>query len=129
MVKSLKIDIDSQNVSIIELNSEYYCLNDERKILLLNKKNLDIAKTISLDSNNLGFLKISENLISIFVNDYESLKLFSNNYTISNNGIKWNLSQTKSLINKTFNSFCYDNNYILFMNKDGCTLFEIKAKK
>ena len=129
LIKSLNIDIDSKNVSIIELNREFYCLNDKRKILLLNKKNLDIAKTISLVSNNLGFLKISENLISIFVFDNDSYKLFSNNYTISLNGIKWNLSQTKNLSNKKFYSCCNDNNYILFINDKGCSLFDIKAKK
>ena len=129
LVKNLRIDIDSKNVSIIELNNEYYCLNDKRKILLLNKKNLDIAKTISLVSNNLGLLKISENLISIFEYNYESYKLLSNNCTISLNGIKWNLSQTKSLSNNNFDSCCYDNNYILFMNKKKCSLYDIKPKK
>ena len=126
--KSLKIDIYPKNISIIELK-EYYCLNDKKKILLLNKINLEIAKTISLDSKNIGILKISNKLLSIFISDYYGL--FSKNYTISSDGIKWSLNKTKTLLKQfqTFNSCYHDNNYILFMNENSCSLFDIKPNK
>ena len=128
--KSLKIEIDPKNIDIIELNSEYYCLNDKSKILLLNKLNLDIAKTISSVSNNLGILKISDKLISIFISEYYFTPFHYNNYIISSNGIKWDLFKQKNLLEKKeFKNFYFDNNYILFVNNNECSLFNIKIKK
>jgi hypothetical protein len=84
---SVKISIDYSNASIISLNDEYYCLNDKRKILILNKKDLTIAKTININSNNLGMIKISDKLVTIFfVKDSNLLYI---NYEIKSNGIKW----------------------------------------
>ena len=130
---SVEINIEPQNVSIIELTDEFYCLNDKRKILLLNKNDLHLAKTINLNSNNLGMLKISDKIISIFSSS--TYKLISNNYDILSNGIKWERKETKNLLKETINNFYQSKNYILFM-KEGdyddngkSFLFEIKTKK
>lgn len=56
--KYINLDYYDKYASIIDINENFYCLNDTRKILLLNKNNLEIAKTISMDNYNLGFLKI-----------------------------------------------------------------------
>ena len=129
---SLKININSKDASIIELNNEFYCLNDKNKILLLNKKDLSIAKTIKSNSENLGILKISDKIITIFMSSYQ--QLIFRNYTILSNGIKWDLSKTKNLLNENISNFCTNKNYILFIKgcyygKTGCSLFEIKATK
>jgi hypothetical protein len=129
---SLEIYIKSENASIIELNNDFYCLNDKQKILLLNKKDLSIAKTINSDSENLGILKISSTIVTKFISDYQHL-IFEN-YTILSNGIKWDPSKKKYLLDENAYNFCCDKNYILFMKgtyygQKGCCLFEIKATK
>ena len=43
---SSTINIDYKNASIIELNKDFYCLNNLKLILLLNKNDLSVAKTI-----------------------------------------------------------------------------------
>ena len=122
------IKTDYKNVSIIELNNDYFCLNDLKMILLLNKNDLSVVKTINIDSDNLGMLKISSKYISIFVNDHYSL--VSSNYNISSNGIKWTIDQEKTLLNdKKAEKFFQDNNYILFKSnsyKSQYYLYKIK---
>ena len=129
---SLEIYINSENASIIELNNEFYCLNDKYKILLLNKKDLSIAKTINSNSEHLGILKISSTIVTKFISTYSHL-IFEN-YTILSNGIKWDPSKKKYLLDENAYNFCCDKNYILFMKgtyygQKGCCLFEIKATK
>ena len=100
-----------------------------QKILLLNKKDLIIAKTISLNFSNLGYLKLSDEIISIFL--IKDKKLSFINYDILSDGIKWETKSKGELIDvdnySTYN-FCKNNNYILFINYNGCNLFEIKEK-
>ena len=68
MLNSVKINnLNSSNVSIIDLNKNFYCLNDGKTILLINKTNLTIAKSINIDYFNIGFSKISDNFISLFI--------------------------------------------------------------
>ena len=47
---SININITYKSASIFQLNNEFYCLNDKSKILLLNKTNLSVAKTININS-------------------------------------------------------------------------------
>ena len=124
--------IDYKNASIIELSNDFYCLNDLKIIYLLSKNDLSLTKTINIATNNLGLLKLSDNSVTIFVN--ESGKLVSKNYDILSNGIKWTLNQAQSLLNKEVISCCNDKKYLLFKNKNSnynynaqweCSLFEM----
>ena len=129
---SAEININSKEASIIELNTDFYCLNDKEKILLLNKTDLVLAKTINLNSNNLGMIKITNKIISIFFSDYNNL--VSNTYDILSDGIKWKIKEKKNLLNVSVRNCCLSKNYILFIKRDyysnsNCTLFEIKTKK
>ena len=142
----MKISIDYSNASIISLNNEYYCLNDKREVLILNKKDLTIAKTININSNNLGMIKISDKLVTIFF--VKDSNLLYNNYEIKSNGIKWILKKTITLLKEKNVVFFHDKNYVLFKitkesydysygyngyreEKKECqsNLFEIKTKK
>ena len=58
LVNEIEIDLYSSDCEIIDLNC-FYCLNDHKSIILLNKNNLNISKTIKINSNILGFIKIS----------------------------------------------------------------------
>ena len=134
---SVKISIDYTNASIISLNNEYYCLNDKRKVLILNKKDLTIAKTININSNNLGMIKISDKLVTIFF--VKDSNLLYNNYEIKSNGIKWILKKTITLLKEKNVVFFHDKNYVLFkiasydnygyIKEYQSNLFEIKTKK
>lgn len=131
----VQIKIEPNNATIIDLSDELYCLNDLKKILLLNKKDLVLTKTINIESNNLGLLKISNKLISIFICDNI---LLCKNYVISNNGIKWSFNKKQNLLySKIINFYC-SGNYIIFKeqisngffsNEYKCFLFEIKTGK
>ena len=134
---SVKISIDYSNASIISLNNEYYCLNDKREVLILNKKDLTIAKTININSNNLGMIKISDKLVTIFF--VKDSNLLYNNYEIKSNGIKWILKKTITLLKEKNVVFFHDKNYVLFkiasydnygyIKEYQSNLFEIKTKK
>ena len=137
---SVKISIDYSNASIISLNNEYYCLNDKRKVLILNKKDLTIAKTININSNNLGMIKISDKLVTIFF--VKDSQLLYNNYEIQSNGIKWIVKKTITLLKEKKVVFFHDKNYVLFkitkesydkygyyQDEQQSNLFEIKTKK
>ena len=137
---SVKINIDYSNASIISLNNEYYCLNDKRKVLILNKKDLTIAKTININSNNLGMIKISDKLVTIFF--VKDSQLLYNNYEIQSNGIKWIVKKTITLLKEKKVVFFHDKNYVLFkiakesydkygyyQDEQQSNLFEIKTKK
>ena len=134
---SVKISIDYSNASIISLNNEYYCLNDKRKVLILNKKDLTIAKTININSNNLGMIKISDKLVTIFF--VKDSQLLYNNYEIQSNGIKWIVKKTITLLKEKKVVFFHDKNYVLFkiasydnygyIKEYQSNLFEIKTKK
>ena len=132
---SLDIEIDSKDTSIIDLNNEFYCLNDQKKILLLNKNDLSIAKTINNNCYNLGMLKISDKIITVFL--LEGGKLIANNYDIFSNGINWRKNHAKQLLDKTVSNFFFNNNYILFTKgprfyddktENECFLFKIEVK-
>ena len=107
-----EIKSNYKNASIFELNNDYFCLNDLTIILLLNKNDLSVAKTIKINFENLGMLKISSKFVSIFVND--NYNLVSNNYNILFNGIKWSLNQKQTLLLKNAIKCFKDKNYILF---------------
>ena len=126
-INEVNIDIDSSDFEIIDLNSLYYCLNDHRKILLLNKNNLVVAKTI-IYSKNLGFLKISDKIISILL-----LKenVSYQNYDILFDGNKWDLKKEKTILNEKFTNWSHSNNFIIFSSDNyprKSALLEIKAK-
>ena len=114
-------------MSIIELNNDYFCLNDLKMILLLNKNDLSVVKTININSDNLGMLKISSKYMSIFVNDHYNL--VSSNYNISSNGIKWTIDQEKTLLNdEKAAKFFQDKNYILFKSNSYDSFFSVNSK-
>ena len=96
LVNELEINMDPSHSSIIELNNNYYCFNDQYRILILNKSNLFLAKEINIENNILGLLKISDKIISIFSSKYGSIKLI--NYDISLDGIKWNEKERKDIL-------------------------------
>jgi len=134
-IKNLNIS----NISIIDLNNNFYCLNDGNIILLLNKTNLDIAKTIKIDYQNIGLSKISDNFISVFI--LIDKKIVLENYDVSMGGIKWSLKESKNFL-EGYNIACtQSNNFIFFIKKKNNsynyfnnnafqnTLFEIKIKK
>jgi len=138
--KNAKIDLELNNASIIDLNTLYYCLNDNEKLLLLDKKDLFIVKTINvLNDNNLALLKINNKIVSTFYNTKKTLTY--DNYDILSNGIKWNLKETKQLFEGDIINCFHSKKYILFLNvekpytygyiKDEyyCTLYEIIENK
>ena len=115
MEKTVKISLDSKTSSIIDFNNEFYCLIDKYKILLLNKENLVTARKIEINtymnSSNLGIIKLSDKLISVFAYKYEKFEV--NNYDILSNGIKWKYKQNKTLLEKKIHDFHRNNNFIL----------------
>ena len=123
--------LKSSKISIIDLNNNFYCLNDGKTIFLLNKTNLVITKSINIDYDNLGFLKISDNFISVFI--FKEQKLILQNYDVSMGGINWSLKESKNLLEGNNIKFTQNNNYIVFYyrfnNKYYSNLFEIKIKK
>jgi len=125
-IKSIKLDYNYKYACIIDLNKIFYCMNDGRKILLLNKDNLTLSKTISMNNNNLGLFKISDNNISIFFESKKKLAL--NNYDILMTGLNWNLTGSKNIINEEVYRVEKSNNYFICRTKKACFLFEIKNK-
>ena len=123
-VNKIQPELDIYNCKITDFNSEYYCLTDLKIILLLNKSNFVIAKTINIDPY-LGLLKISDKIVSIYL--YKNNNLYSQNYNILFGGIKWDLNNTKQIINVNYTKFSQSNNYIMF-SRDyfDSSLFEIK---
>ena len=111
-------------------------MNDKSKILLLNKTNLSVAKTININSyKNLGILRLSNKLISVFHSNLGSL--VCTNYNILSNGIKWNIDKTETLLFKNYLNFSQDKKYILFFDTSSkynynsqvqCYLFKIETK-
>ena len=121
-----KINIENLYPKIIDLNKKFYCLCDLKKVFLLNKEDMIIAKTININSN-IGILKISDNLVSVFV--VEKNVLYANNYDISSDGIKWSINNKKELLEKDASKFVQDKNYILFFkNSNEASLFKIEIK-
>ena len=110
LVNEIEIDLDSSDCEIIDLNC-FYCLNDHKKILLLNKNNLNISKTIKIKSNILGFIKFSNKIVSLFLNE-ENLSY--QNYDILFDGTKWNLNKEKIIYNEKFTNWYQSNNFIIF---------------
>ena len=126
-LKSTNLDYNYNNAKIIDLNKNFYCLNDERKILLLNKNNLTISKTISMNTNNLGLFKISPDNIITF--ESKNKKLIFNNYIILMAGIDWNLQGSKNILDEEVYSVEKINNYFFCRANKASILFEIKDKK
>ena len=127
VVKSIKLDYNYQDACIIELNKNFYCMNDGNKILLLNKDNLTISKTICMNNNNLGLFKMSDNSISIFFKSNHK-KLLLNNYDILMDGINWNLKGSKNILNEEVYRVKKSNNFFICRTNRACYLFEIKNK-
>ena len=127
VVKSIKLDYNYQYACIIELNKNFYCMNDRNKILLLNKDNLTLSKTICMNNNNLGLFKISDNNISIFF-ESNNKKLLLNNYDILMAGLNWNLKDSKNILNEEVYRVEKSNNYFICRTNKACFLFEIKNK-
>lgn len=125
-VKSINLDYNNNYAKIIDLNENFYCLNDNSKILLLNKNNLTLSKTISMNNNNLGLFKISNNNITIFESNNKNLIL--NNYDISMGGLNWNKKGSKNILNEETYSIQKSNNYFFCKTYRACILFEAKAK-
>ena len=125
-IKSIKLDYNYKYACIIDLNKSFYCMNDGRKILLLNKDDLTLSKTISMNNNNLGLFKISDNNISIFFESNNKLVL--NNYDILMAGLNWNLTGSKNIINEEVYRVEKSNNYFICRTNKACFLFEIKNK-
>ena len=109
---SSKIKINYTKASIFEINNDFYCLNDLNLILLLNKNDLSVAKTININSDNLGILKITDKLVSIFVT--QNYMLYAKKYDISSNGLKWTLNYEKTVLYEEALRYFKDKNYILF---------------
>ena len=129
---SSKIKINYTKASIFEINNDFYCLNDLNLILLLNKNDLSVAKTININSDNLGILKITDKLVSIFVT--QNYMLYAKKYDISSNGLKWTLNYEKTVLYEEALRYFKDKNYILFQlsnyhslyyDKYGYSLYEI----
>ncbi len=126
-VLSNKLDYNYIYASIIELNNNFYCLNDGNKILLLNKKNLTLSKTISMNANNLGLFKISDNNFAIF--EPQNKKLILSNYDVLMDGLTWNLKGSKNILNEEVYSVEKSKNYFICSTNRACILFEIKNKQ
>ena len=127
VIKSIKLDYNYKLACIIDLNNNFYCLNDRSKILLLNKNNLTLSKTISMNNNNLGLFKISDNNISIFF-ETNNKKLLINNYDILMSGLNWNLKGSKIIVNEEVFRVEKSNNYFICRTNRTCFVFEIKNK-
>lgn len=142
LYKNLKIDLDIKNASIIDLNNMYFCLNDNKKFLLLDKKELLVVKTINiLDDYNLGVIKISDKIVTNFYKKKE--KLICETYDVLSNGIKWDLKEEKELLEGEASCCLQSKKYILFLNKvkkynnqygyydyeENSTIFEINTSK
>ena len=139
--KNLKIDLGIANAYVIDLNNLYYCLYDSKKLLLLDKKEFLTVKTINvLEYYNLGILKISDNIVSTFYKSNN--KLIYKTYDVLSNGIKWNLKETKELLEGNVQYCLQSKKYILFLNQvksndnygytkyeDNSAIFEIKTSK
>ena len=129
LLNEIEIDLDSSDCEIIDLNC-FYCLNNHKNILLLNKNNLIISKTIKINSNVLGFIKISNKTVSLFLNE-ENLSY--QNYDILFDGTKWNLNKEKIISNEKFTNWRQSNNFIIFSNDSygakKSALLEIQRKK
>ena len=128
-INGREMDIDSSNCEIIDLNS-FYCLKDDKQIVLLSKNNLNISKTIKINSSILGFLNISNKIVSLFLNEE---KLSYQNYDILFDGTKWKLNKEKNISNEKFTNWRKSHNYIIF-TKDSYldkkyALLEITTKK
>ena len=128
LINEAKISISNNNCSIIDLNDKFYIINDYYKIYIINKNNLIIAKTISINSYNFGLLKISDKIISLFV--MENYKIDLKNYELSMDGIKWIQKIEKNILkSKSDQSYLKrNNNSILFIGGKACYLVEIKTK-
>ena len=113
--KSTKININLENVSIFDLNKDFFCLKNGNKIVLLNKSNLVPAKTINTNSDIIAILKLSDKFASTFIS-YEN-KLEYINYDILSNGIKWNVNKTKNLLHENVEKVCIDKNHILCIKR------------
>ena len=126
-IKSIKLDYNYNYACIIDLNKNFYCLNDRSKMLLLNKDNLTLSKTISMNNNNLGLFKNSDNNISIFFETNDN-KLEIYNYAILIDGLNWNLKGSKNIVNEEVYRVEKSNNYFICRTNRACFLFEIKNK-
>ena len=128
--KKIKISINYKNSLIDVLNNEFFYINDGQNILLLNKSNLVLTKTINLNMNNLGILKITDRLVTIFASNQNNFVAL--NCDILSNGIKWNVTKTINLLNNTVDKVFQNKNFILCRcnnyGKYFCVLFEIKTK-
>ena len=114
--KNMKIDLDLEKVSILNLNEMYYCLTDSKKLLLLDKKDLFTVKTINIiNKKNLAILKISDKIVSTFY--LKDKKLLNDNYNILSNGIKWDLKETKELFEGYIINCFQSKKYILFLDE------------
>ena len=126
-LKSINLDYNYNYARIIDLNESFYCLNDGNKILLLNKNNLTLSKTISMNSNNLGLFKISNNKITIFESNNKNLII--NNYEILMSGLNWDKKGSKIILNEEAFSIEKSNNYFFCKTNRACILFETKNTK
>ena len=124
---AINLDYNYNNATIIDLSEKFYCLNDGRKILLLNKNNLTLSKTISMNSNNLKLLQITDDNITIF--EKKDKNLILNNYDILMDGLDWNLKGSKNILNEEVHSVEMSNNYFICKTDKACILFKIRAKK
>ena len=119
--------------SIINLNDLYYAFNHKEEIYILNKKNLDLIKTINLNliSNNIipltFFVKINGNNVIIFVFKDESV--YMKNYEISMEGIKWDSKNDKNVIKEKINNIIIYDNKAFFIGTDKAYLNEIEIEK
>ena len=111
----VKINFDCKTVSIIDFNDEFYIIYDKNQILLINKENLVIAKKIEIESyfygNILGLIKISDKIVSIFAPKWG--KFVVNNYDLLSNGIKWELNDSKTVLERKIEKFYRNKNFIL----------------
>ena len=121
---STNLDYNYNNATIIDLSEKFYCLNDGRKILLLNKNKLALSKTISMNSNNLKLLQITDDNITIF--EKKDKNLILNNYDILMDGLDWNLKGSKNILNEEVHSVEMSNNYFICKTNKACILFEIR---
>ena len=131
--KSSKVSIDLKNISILDLNKDFYCLNNKNNLILLDKSNLAPVKVINLIADNLEVLKISEKFVSVIITDNKSLYYI--NYDIESNGTKWSIIKIKNLLDENVTKVCRVKDYILCINKDyynsyfcdsdRCTLFKV----
>ena len=126
----INISINYQKASIDVLNNELFYINDGQNILLLNKSNLLLTKTINLNKNNLGILKITDRLVTIFSSNQNNFIVL--HCDILSNGIKWNVIKTNNLLNNTVDRVYQNKNFILCRcynyGNYYCVLFEIKTK-